>query len=151
VNAVFAAPGLVALAVFGFATLFNIRGVNAAWAALGGIVGWAVRRAVASTEASDVFAVFLAAAVIGLYGELIARRRRAPVTTFVISAIIPLVPGGGMYHTMVEALRGTSEGMIVAGMRTLGTAGAIAVGLAFVSSFAHLTRRRNRVSTAPTP
>ena len=63
-NAVFAEPGLVALAVYGFAALFNIRGVNAAWAALGGVAGWAVRSAAASIEASDAFAVFLAAAVI---------------------------------------------------------------------------------------
>ena len=68
----------------GFAALFNIHGKKLWFAALGGCLSWAVYLAVAIT----------------LYAECMARIHKTPVTVFLVSATIPLIPGAALYRTM---------------------------------------------------
>jgi len=56
------------------------------------------------------------------------------VTTLVICALIPLVPGAGMYYTMYEIITGNSSGAVELGLNTLASAGALALGVIFVST-----------------
>ncbi len=126
------------IATFGFAILFNIRGPNALLAALGGAAGWGAYLLSMSLSGGPVFSFFIASIAVGSYAELAARLRRAPATTFAICAVIPLVPGGGMYYTMFESIRGNTARSLELGMETLITAGAIATGLVLVSSVTRL-------------
>lgn len=67
-----------------------------------------------------------------------ARVLKSPVTVFVISTIIPLVPGSGMYYTMYQSIQGKVENSLSTGLTTITNAGAIAVGVVFVSSLSKL-------------
>jgi Uncharacterized conserved protein len=51
-----------------------------------------------------------------------------------ICAIIPLVPGAGMYYTMFETIKGNLDKTIILGIETISSAGAIAVATVLVSS-----------------
>jgi uncharacterized membrane protein YjjB (DUF3815 family) len=59
-----------------------------------------------------------------------------------VPGIIPLVPGGGMYETMLYSVWGNRAAASAAGFSTLSAAFAIAVALALVSSFFRLLDRR---------
>ncbi len=126
------------IATFGFAILFNIRGFNVVLAAAGGAAGWLAYLLSMSLSGGPIFSFFIASIAVGMYAELTARIRRAPATTFAICAVIPLVPGGGMYYTMFESIQGNTTRSLELGMATLLTAGAIATGLVLVSSVTNL-------------
>ena len=42
---------------------------------------------------------------------------------FLVCALIPLVPGGGMYRTMLAAIRGDAQQTLNMGLQTLSIAG----------------------------
>jgi len=123
---------LVATLTFGI--LFNIRGKKLFIASLGGGLSWFVYLLASYYGQSNVFSFFMASLAAGVFSEVMARIMKTPVTTFVICAIIPLVPGGGMYYTMLDSIRGNINDSLNKGLETLTIAGAIAVGIILVSS-----------------
>jgi len=129
------------LASGAFAFVFNVRGRDLPVSACIGALGWAVYLSVAALGRAESIAYFSAAIVVVLFAELASRLLNRPATTWVVCAIIPLTPGGGMYYMMSESLAGDMDGAIAVGFATLGTAGAIAAGLAIGSAIARLARR----------
>lgn len=126
------------IATFGFCILFNIRGKNLFYTSLGGGVTWFFYLYADHFSSSNIFALFIASIVAGIYSEIMARVLKSPVTTFSICAIIPLVPGGGMYNTMLQLIQGNVNNSLTTGLATLSSAGAIAVGILLASSFTKL-------------
>lgn len=122
------------IATLAFGIIFNIRGKKLVFASLGGGISWAVYLLTFRLFSSMIFAYFLAASIVTLYSEIMARVLKAPVTTFVICAIIPVVPGGGMYNTMLESVKGNVQTALSIGVETITIAGAIAVGILFIST-----------------
>ena len=64
-----------------------------------------------------------------------ARILKTTVTTFAISGLIPLVPGKGMYMTMLYLVNGDMAAAGSSGLTTLASAGIIALGIMVVSTF----------------
>lgn len=122
------------LASFGFALLFNIRGDKLITAALIGGAGGVAYFFSQSIGYSQVMALFIGSIVISLLSEIFARVMKCPVTTFLICALILLVPGGGMYYTMLEVVRGNIEGAFILGVDTIIQACSIVIGCMLVSS-----------------
>ena len=125
--------------------LFNIHGVGMLICAGGGGLGWLVYLLAAPLVHSDITQSFLAALVIAAWSELMARLRKCPVTSYLLVALFPLVPGGGIYYTMEHAMSGETSLFLGSLLHTLGLAGALAVGVLMVSSLARLvTNYQNR-------
>ncbi len=125
----------------GFGIIFNIRGKNLIIASFGGALGWFTYLLSGRLQPSEVFSIFLASMVISIYSEIMARIYKTPVTIFIICAIIPLVPGGGMYFATLEAVKGNLNIALVKGVQALFSAGAIAVGIVFVSSISTILKK----------
>ena len=141
------------LACFGFSIIFNVRGRGVWIACFGGSLGWLVYILFGST----IPAAFFAAVAIGFFAEVMARLRRCPVTGYVLIALLPLVPGGGIYYAMRYAIAGDTQLFLSTLLRTFGIAAALAVGAMISSSlfrtvFSYLARRREllRASRAHT-
>jgi uncharacterized membrane protein YjjB (DUF3815 family) len=79
-------------------------------------------------------AQFISAIIISMYSEIFARYLKTPVTTLVVCALIPLVPGAGMYYTMYETILGNISAAATLGLNTISIAGALALGVIFVST-----------------
>ena len=84
--------------------------------------------------AGDIPAAFLAAASIGLYSEVMARVRRCPVTGYLQVALLPLVPGAGIYHAMQYCVSGDTQLFLSTLLQTLGFAAALSVGAMLITS-----------------
>lgn len=98
-------------------------------------IAWATYYIISlDSKASYVTAVFLGTLVGGILAEIFARIKKMPVTIFLIPAIIPLVPGAGMYYTMLYTIENKHKLMLSYGYETLLTAGTIAVGIIVSSS-----------------
>ncbi|MCI8651327.1 MAG: threonine/serine exporter [Oscillospiraceae bacterium] len=118
----------------GFAIIYNIHGPGILICSFGGALGWLTYLLSAPLLHSDIAQIFVAALVISAYAEIMARIRKCPVTGYLLVAIFPLVPGGGIYYTMEYALNGEIDQFLASFLHTLGLAGAIAVGVLLVSS-----------------
>ena len=127
------------LATLSFGILFNIRGKNLIFACFGGGIGWLFLLIFQQKfKLSSTFSLFIASIIIGIYSEIMARITKSPVTTFAVCAIIPLVPGNGMYYTMYESVNSNAAKALGTGIQTLASAGAIAAGIVLVSSGAKI-------------
>ena len=126
------------LACIGFSLLFNIHGVGIFICAGGGGLGWLCYLLTAPLVHSDIIQSFFAALVISAWSEGMARVRKCPVTSYLLVALFPLVPGGGIYYTMEHAVNGETELFLETLMHTLGLAGALAVGVLLVASSVRL-------------
>lgn len=126
-----------AVATAGFALLFDLRPKELPLAAGGAVLGWLVYSAVGAASSTGA-SYFAAAAAIGLYAELVAAVGGRPASVYIVCSILPIVPGGGMYYTMLHSVRGDLWGSLRVGFETLQAAGAIAAGLAVSSAVSRL-------------
>ena len=124
-----------ALGALGFGILFNIHTDKLFSVAFVGFIGGLLFDFLVECGQSTVVSLFFASVAISFLSELFARMLRTPVTSFLVCALIPLVPGGGMYYTVLEIVRDNLDGALVKGIDTVAQACSIAVGCILVSSF----------------
>lgn len=125
------------LASLGFGVIFNVKGKYLLVAAIcGGIGGFTY--ALACAYYSETIALMIGSICLSFASEVVARTMKSPVTTFLVCALIPLVPGGGMYNTMIELVKGDVFQALVTCAQTVIDAGSIALGCTLVSSLMRL-------------
>ena len=77
----------------------------------------------------DYFVPYLIASLfVGLFAEIMARVGKAPATIFLTTAAVPLIPGGGLYYTMLGIVEKNEEVMLTNANNTITIALAIALG-----------------------
>lgn len=81
-----------------------------------------------------------------MYSEIMARVRKTTVPTFLISGLFPLVPGAGMYYTMLAIVHHELDNALSTGINTLSTAALMALGILFVSTLSRLIFRQKQSS-----
>ena len=118
---------------FGFALIFRLRGKSILYATLGGMLTWGVYLIGASLGENLFLLKIVAAAFADFYSEIMARMCKMPSTSFLAPSIIPLVPGGSLYYTLLYLIGKEEQKSSEAGVNTLLTAGGIAVGVVLVS------------------
>ena len=101
-----------------------------------------------SLGSSDLSGYLWATIIASLYSEVMARVRKYPAISYLVVSIFPLIPGASVYYTMTHAVKGDMESFANMGMRTIGIAGAIAVGILLVSTAFRIwtVQMRNRKS-----
>ncbi|MDD2955237.1 MAG: threonine/serine exporter family protein [Oscillospiraceae bacterium] len=121
-----------------FGVLFNIRGKKLWAAAACGALSWAVYLLSGRVLDSELARYFLATVAVSVCAEILARIFRAPVITYLVLGLIPLVPGAGMYDTMERMIGGDMAGAAAVGLNTLGIAASLGLGIVLVSSFSRV-------------
>ena len=116
------------------AVLFQVRKENIFAAAIGGGLGCLVNECGLALGLGTFFSIFLASLALASYSEIMARVRKTTVTTFLISGLFPLVPGAGMYYTMLAIVHNDLSEALSTGISTLSTAAVMALGILFVST-----------------
>lgn len=136
----------ILIATLSFSILGNVRGKNLIFSSLGGGFTWFFYLLSSHyLTSSSLLCFFTASVFASIYSEVMARVLKTPATTFIIYSIIPLVPGWGMYNTMLQSIQGHINESLSTGLNTLEIAGTIAVGIFLVSSIfkaAALFRRK---------
>ena len=133
------------MASLSFAYLFNLNRRTALMSAVGGSIGWLLYSQGLNYFQDANLAYFSGAVALSLYGEIMARKTRTPVTSYITPALIPLVPGNGLYQTMLMSLEGDYNGALREGITTLMASGGLAIGILMVFTMIkiyYLIRRR---------
>ena len=128
----------------GYACTFNIRAKRLVTAGFGGLIGWAAYLIAGCFMFSEPMKYFVAALVINIYAEIMAVTEKAPSTVFLVSAIMPLVPGGMLYRTMRFAVTKEWGDFGKLGVETLSIALALALGMLIANSVIKSMRKRRR-------
>lgn len=118
---------------FSFGFLFNIKGKYLNIAGLGGSIGWFVYK-LSLLSLSEPVSMFLASIFFSIYCEVCARIFRTPNTLLSVCALIPLVPGYGIYRYIFELISGNYLEAMNIGINTLASSGALALGVIFIST-----------------
>ncbi len=139
------------LATLGFSVFFYVHPRRLLPATLGGCIACAVYLTMGYLTGSELLSNFVAAAVGGIYAEACARVTRVPVPVYVLPAIIPLVPGSGLYKTMFNLVTGEYGVAATAGWTTLQVALGIAGGIAISSVMGLILRARSKQDTKAAP
>ena len=125
----------------GFALLFQVRRGKLLLASLGGLLAWAVYLALRPVMPQDVPRFFVASVVLTIYAEILARVVKCPATLFLVTAAVPLIPGGSLYNTMRYFVQGDFAASSSQGLNTILLALAIAAGMIVPMSMIQLGRR----------
>lgn len=131
------------IATIGFAGYFNVKMKSALVAtAISGGISFGVFN-IFTFYGHSVLGTFVAALLVGITGEFLSVKLKTPSTVFITPAIIPMVPGAGMYYTMLHFVNEDFGQMINFGSQTIFIAGSIAMGI-LVGSISSQSLKRMR-------
>ena len=111
---------------------------NTIWASsLVSALAYIIYRLIYINAKKEIFAYFIAAIVISVLSEICARVFKRPSTIFIFPGILPLVPGVGLYNSMLYLIERNYEMFTAKAVNTLFISGSIAIAVAIV----HITAR----------
>ena len=112
-----------------FAMFFGVRSKKLFFSTIGGAINWGVYLLFMEFGVIEPLAYAAGAAAGTLYAEILARIEKTPVTVFIITSVIPMVPGGSLYYTMLGLMQSDHAAFASKGAYTLAAAGAMALGI----------------------
>ncbi|MDO4466824.1 MAG: threonine/serine exporter family protein [Bacillota bacterium] len=132
------------LATLGFAILFNIKRDKLFYAALTGAIGGILYKVCFHYGLGEYLSNFIAAIGLSLCSEIFARYCKTPVSTFLVCALIPLVPGGFLFRMILCVMEGTLSQAIEYSIVTISIALVLTIGILFVSTMVQLYYKARR-------
>ncbi len=129
----------------GFGFLFNIRGKKLWLAAVGGMLSWALFLLLGGIIPNEAMRYFIVSLCSTTYAEILARILKTPATTFSIITLIPLVPGGALYHTATFAMQGNQVEFLGKLIYTVELALALSLGIVIVTALFKYVKKVKKV------
>lgn len=122
------------IATVGFAVFLNAPKSTLISSGFVGGLGWAIFYYLVKLTGNDILSNFIAALLVSCISEILARKLKQPAIIFVIPGVIPLVPGLGMYNTMLYLVQRDYSNAVAKGADVLFVGGAISLGILVVTS-----------------
>ena len=128
----------------GYAFLLNAPMNTVLPASLTGLLGYVLYEVMINLLGQGmIFSYFAATVVIAVICEIAARVMRMPSTIFLLTALVPLVPGYTFYCAMLAIVEHNGQAFASYGLEAVQIVAIIAVGAAVTSTlFRALTVRR---------
>ncbi len=135
------------LGTVGFSLVFSTKPHHLPFCALSGLLSCLLYLLALKYWSCGIFlSNMIGAAAGGLFSYICSRVRKAPRNIFIIAAMIPLVPGSGLYYTMSSIVAKNMEQAFHYLTVTLQTAVGISAGFLLVTAFSqaidHLREKR---------
>ena len=119
---------------FGIVLLFGAENKNIPWTLLAAALTGATYEIAFRMGAGYFFASFIAAAIVAAYSDVMAHLLKTPATVIITAGIVPLVPGGMLYYTMLGAVKSDIAMFSEKGKGVLLIAAGLAVGVIAVTA-----------------
>lgn len=132
------------LAGAGFGALLYAPRKAILWGSVLGAVGYLCYWGVLKADVSETVAMFAGTLLAAMGAQLAARKLKMIATVFVTIAILPLVPGLGLYRAMSALALGQTAGGIAIAAKTMGLILMIALGIGLGSALVGAGRRLTR-------
>jgi len=119
----------------GYAFLLNAPMNTVLPASLTGLLGYVIYEAMFTLMGEGmIFSYFVATVVIAVICEIAARIMRMPSTIFLLTALVPLVPGYTFYCAMLSIVEHNGRAVASYGLEAVQIVAVIAVGAAVTST-----------------
>ena len=119
----------------GYAILLNAPMRTVLPASLTGLLGYVVYEAMINLFAQGViFSYFLSTVIVAVICEVAARMMRMPSTIFLLTALVPLVPGYTFYCAMLAIVEHNGAAFAAYSLEAVQIVAVIAVGAAVTST-----------------
>ncbi len=129
------------LGTLAFCMTFNMRKKNITFPAIGGVICWSGYLFFQNIGYGVFLSTLMAAILVGIYGQMIARLIKVPTTVLFIPACVPMIPGGNLYY-MARAMISSDWDRFMENFRLLALfAIGIALGLAIVNEVDKILHR----------
>lgn len=112
------------------------------YAGTGGAFGWFAYLILVKIGFDTIFSTFAAAMTVALISHTLARLFKAPVTIFLVSGILPLVPGLLMYRIVYQIISSNSSMATYYLIQTLQRAGSIAIAIFVMDSIFRVFQKK---------
>ena len=117
----------------GFAIMYNVPKKYYIGCGVTGMAGWIVYLLVSGMNyVSAAVGSFFGAFIVVLISRMLSVKMRCPITIFLISGILPLVPGAGIYNTVYYIVTNQLTQAALKGIESLKIAFAIVMGIVIV-------------------
>lgn len=128
--------GIVAALVgtVGFALIFKLKGRYIFGVSVAGFLMYIIYLLMLRAYPSEFLAAFVSTAFVVLMAEILARTLKAPAMIFITTAIVPIVPGSGLYYSMKHLLWRDWTNFIDRFKSMLSVAFGIVCGIIFVAA-----------------
>lgn len=123
-----------------FCFMFNLRKRLIPIASIGSVLCWGIYLLGAHYYNGEFIPCLLASAVAAFYAEILARIKKAPATLFLITGVLPVIPGSKLYYTMSSVVHKDWQLTKKYGMQTIESAIAIAIGISLIWAFSVMIR-----------
>ena len=132
------------LAITAFSVVLYTSKKHVIFCGLAGALGWFTYLILEPFGLGVVLRNFYAALAVAFLSHLFARIRKAPLTIFLATGILPMVPGAGMYQIAYQMFIGDYEQTSFYLTQTLQIAGVIALAVLVTDSFFRIFWKQNR-------
>lgn len=123
-----------ATGTMGIILQFGIEKRVIIWALIASVLCCAVYEGIYELGYGVFLPSFLASALAAAYSDFMAHKVKVPATVMIIPAIVPLVPGGGLYYTMLGAVSRDMAVFFEKGGAALSVAAGLAIGIIAVTA-----------------
>ena len=122
------------LSSLAFSMVFEVHGKTCFSTAIGGGIAWLIYRLVSMMHSNYLLPYFIATLGAAVFSELMARIKKKPATVYLVVAMLPLVPGQGIYESMYAFAMGDNQKGIELSTQTLAISGSLALGILLTST-----------------
>ncbi len=113
---------------------FNTRFIHAFISGLLGVMSYILYLVIREYIGNEPLGFFVGTVAVAVASEILAVWMKNPATVFLLSGLLPLVPGAGLFYTLRAAVQKDLAETLHVGYQTIMASAAIALGVAVVSS-----------------
>lgn len=118
-----------------FALIMNAPKKSLIYSSISASIGYIIYIS-CSNFASTTLGLFAGTTFIAMMGEIFARKLKMPAPIFIFPALIPIVPGVGLYETMLALVQNDVSLALEIGTNTILNIATMAVAMVLVSILA---------------
>ncbi len=123
------------IATFFFAKIMNAPKKTLILSSISASIGYLIYE-FCIIEANPMLGFFLGTTFVATFGEILARKFKMPATIFIFPGVIPIVPGLGLYETILAFVQNDTFLALETGVKTILNIGCMAIAMALVSLLA---------------
>lgn len=119
------------LAIFSFSIMYSAPRSQCLYCGLCGCFTWGISYLLKILGAGNMLSVLTAVFFLTLLTRILSVKRKTPITIYLMTGVLPLVPGAGIYYTSYYLMLNEAGTAARMGLETFQTAGAISFGIVF--------------------
>ncbi|MCL2591866.1 MAG: threonine/serine exporter family protein [Defluviitaleaceae bacterium] len=140
--------GAVYVATTFFALMFNAPKKELLFCGLAGFFGWLAYEISSLYLDSEAITIFISTMAVTALSRRLSFVRKQPISVYLISGIIPLVPGFLIYYTVYNMISEEVGAAVLMGIETLRIAGSIALGIMAIFVFPYKVFNKKMFSSS---